>query len=293
MARFFSETDNAVLGINMFSENLTRLSHAVPMYSIALSDPVVRSIATVRPTTIDFRTRNRDFSSVGVDILKLYLTLHNSLRLPLRPRQADDFKSIEDVYRQFGLFYGEPFPEQLDSIACDLNPNVCSRQLISASETELTNLTGHVSRFKSSIGIWTVPSGTALYLPDIPFEHGQDWISYKKAKNTSLAKIVEKDLGGRVKFDEQCKKLIATINRMDDERKFRDDYAGMLILPVVSITAMNVDISSGPERSNSRSEKITVSSPMMIGPRSWSGRKRRICASITSRPSWATTRCVP
>ncbi|MET4037674.1 subtilisin family serine protease [Bradyrhizobium sp. RT4a] len=263
-AFLFSETDNAVLGIHMLRNpvgNQIRLARAVPMYSIALSDPVVRSIAAVRPTTIDFRTRNRDFSSVGVDILKLYLTLHNSLRLPLRPRQVDDFKNIEDVYRQFGLFYGEPFPEQLDSLACDLNPNVCSRQLIPASETELASLTGHVSRFKSSVGTWTVPPGTSLFLPDIPFERGQDWINYKKTKNTSLAKIVEKDLGGCVKFDEQCKKLIATINRMDDDRKFRDDYAGLLILPVASITAMNVDISSGPERSSSRSEKITVSSP--------------------------------
>jgi subtilisin family serine protease len=256
-ALLFSDADNAVLGIHMFGgPNNTQLNHAVPLYGIALSDPVVRSIAAIRPPTIDFRSRNKDLSGIGTDIQRLYLTLHNSLRLPIRRRNIENFAGTESVFRQAELFFGSPFPDELDSLACDLNPDICVRDRVAASIEELATPTRHVSGFKPSHGRWTTSPQMGLWLPDIEFQKSREWVLYKKRRGASLEKIVIDELGGCQKFDAECTQIISAANRSDADKMFQPEFAGELVLPIASITARDVDISSGRETPNSRSEKV-------------------------------------
>src|SRR3712207_8028258 len=50
--------------------------------------------------------------------------------------------NIEDVFRSNRLFFGHPFPVELDSLACDLNVDVCSREKTEATLAELASPTG-------------------------------------------------------------------------------------------------------------------------------------------------------
>jgi subtilisin family serine protease len=262
-AFLFSDADNAVLGIHVLGiggSPAGNANHAVPMYGIALADPTVRSIAAIRPPTIDFRSRNKDLSGIGADIQRLYVTLHNSLRLPIRKRDVENFAGIESVFRQTELFFGSPFPLELDSLACDLNPDVCVRDRVAASIEELATPTRHVSGFKPSAGRWTVSPQMGLWLPNIEFQKSRDWVLYKKSRGASLEKIVIDELGGCQKFDSECKQVISAVNRLDADKVFKPDFVGQLVLPVMSITARDVDISSVRETPNARSEKVTVES---------------------------------
>ena len=261
-AFLFSDADNAVLGIHVlgFGASRTDVNHAIPMYGIALADPTVRSIAAIRPPTIDFRSRNKDLSGIGVDIERLYLTLHNSLRLPIRRRSVENFKTIEAVFRQMELFFGSPFPVALDSMGCDLNPNVCSRERIDASAEERATPTRHVSGFRPSPGRWKSSPSMELWLPDIQFQKSRDWVSYKMTRGTSLAKIVVEELGGCETFNDECRQIIAAVNRRNADKLFQPEFAGPLVLPVASIAAKDIDISSLRETPSSSTEKVTVES---------------------------------
>ncbi len=275
-ALLFSANDLAILGLHIGSAD-ARSNQASAMYSIALASDLIRNIATIRPSTtpiIDFRTVGDKPGEIASDFKRLYLSLYNDGRLPLKPYQVESFTSIEDAFRSNQLFYGSPFPLELDSIACDVNPNVCTRERVAATLEELKSGayirdvipdTGRPSGMsKPSGGKWSVAPSTSLWLPSIRFEQQRGWVVYRKRAGQEISEIV-REFGVCDQFDDQCKNLILGMNRNQDERLNRD-YAGTVLLPKVSFSARDIDISTASEKGAGPTKEIKPVSSEQTGP---------------------------
>ena len=170
------------------------------MYSIALASDLVRDVATVRPPLIDFRTVGDKPDEIASDFTRLYVSLHNEGRIPLKSYQVNSFSGIEDVFRSNQLFHGSPFPIELDSIACDVNPDVCTRERTEATPEEqksgayirdvIPDPKRPSGKSRPSSGKWSVAPSTSLWLPSVRVEQQQGWVAYRKSAGQEISEIV-------------------------------------------------------------------------------------------------------
>jgi len=268
----FSAKDMAILGLHIGADDQS--NRASPMYLIALASDLVRDIATVRPPIIDFRTVGNKPDEIAADFKRLYLSLHNEGRLPLKSYQVNSFVTIEDVFRSNQLFYGSPFPIELDSLACDVNPDVCTRERNEATPEEqksgdyIRDVIPASSRpsgkSRPSTGRWSVASPASLWLPSVRVEQQRGWVAYRKRSGQKIDEIVTGELGTCDRFDDQCKNLILGMNRNQEER-LAPEYSGVVLLPKASFSARDIDISTASEKGAGHAIEIKPSSPEQNG----------------------------
>lgn len=271
-ALLFSTKDLAVLGLHVGS--VDQLNKASPMYAIGLASALVRNLATIKSPIIDFRTVGSRPSEIASDFRRLYLSLHNEGRLPLKSYPVDQFSTIEEVFRSLGLFHGAPFPIELDSIACDLNPNVCWRERVDATAQELKS--GSYVRdaipdperpsgnSSPSSGNWSVAPSASLWLPSFRVEEQRGWFVYRKRAGEDIERVVKEELGACELFDGECRRRIIGMNRDQEERLTRA-YAGVILLPRPSYSVSDIDISTAAEKGVGPSVEITPASSRQNG----------------------------
>jgi hypothetical protein len=181
------------------------------------------------------------------ELSELYLTLYNTGRLTVRPDVLAGSASIENVLRQNGILVGPQFPTEIDSLACDLNANRCTRdraKLVTDDPHML--LANAVLGSAPSRGHWTLSPGDSLVLPAIRLEVVPRWIEIPITRERSLEVIVTKDLGGCAAIDDNCRSDILKHNRSADPNVFRPDFLGTLSLPVIAARA-RINLSSAKE----------------------------------------------
>ncbi|MCK1728243.1 S8 family serine peptidase [Bradyrhizobium sp. 142] len=282
----YSVRDLAILGLHIGSDG--RTNQASPMYLIALSSDLIRESAAraedaaareaaardaaarqiaaataaretapVKPPIIDFRTIGNKPDEIASDFKRLYVSLFNEGRLPLKRYQVIGFANIEEVFRTNELFHGSPFPLELDSIACDLNPDVCDRERIESTSEEqrsgayirdvIPDSKRPSGKSRPSVGKWNVGPSASLWLPSIRVERDRDWVVYRKRAGQEISDIVTREFGACDRYDDQCRKLILGMNRNQGE-KLKRDYAGAVLLPKASFIARSIDISTASEK---------------------------------------------
>ena len=271
-ALLFSTKDLAVLGLHVGSAD--QLNRASPMYAIGLASALVRNLATIKPPIIDFRTVGSRPSEIASDFRRLYLSLHNEGRLPLKSYTANRFSTIEEVFRSLGLFHGSPFPIELESIACDLNPNVCWRERVEATAQDRKS--GSYVRdaipdparpsgySRPSSGNWSVASPASLWLPSVRVEEQRGWFVYRKRAGEDIERVVKDDFGACDLFDGECRRLIIGMNR-DQEERLTPAYSGVILLPKPSYSVRGIDISTAAEKGGGPSVEITPTSSRQNG----------------------------
>ena len=269
MGVLVAEADNEVLGFrwgesNSTANDRTKAAFSLVQYSSLLARAVAAQASAVKPLTLDFEVANSQSKRVGDEITNLYLTLYNSRRLPIAAYEIGAFSTIENLFRERGLFYGNPFPVQLDSLACDLNIHVCTRRLEAAAVKTL-QFVDHVSGYIPSRGQWEVDPGTQIYLPAMHLERTRNWVAYSKRKGAQVASIVVKELGGCDDWDNACRQLIVGVNR-GQEALLSDDYQGVLLLPTLSVVAKDVDISLGSLIKSPSKELSNTSRSVTVAP---------------------------
>jgi hypothetical protein len=153
-ALLFSPRELAILGLHIGSDG--QLNQASGIYSIALASDLIRDIATIKPV-INFKTVGNRPNEIASDFKRLYLALHNDGRLPFKSYQVSNFSGIEDVFRSNQLFHGRPFPIELDSIACDVNPSVCTRERTEPTPEELKSGRAEGPSRPAAVGWWRRP----------------------------------------------------------------------------------------------------------------------------------------
>lgn len=271
-ALLFSTKDLAVLGLHVGSAG--QLNQASPMYAIGLASALVRNLATIKPPIIDFRTVGSRPSEIASDFRRLYLSLHNEGRLPLKLYPVNGFSTIEEVFRSLGLFYGSPFPIELESIACDLNPNVCWRERVEATAEErksgsyvrdaIPDPARQSGYSKPSSSNWSVAPPASLWLPSVRVEEQRGWFVYYKRKGENIERVVTEELGACDRFDGECRRLIIGMNRNQEER-LTLAYSGAILLPKPSYSVRDIDISTAAEKGAGPSVEVTPASSRQNG----------------------------
>lgn len=98
---------------------------------------------------------------------RLYLTLFNTGRLPVKEVIIEEGELPGDVVRRAGALVGE-VTEAVEAMLCDLNPGVCQRVRASATQEVFADPTRHVAGFSTSGGVrWRAGAGQTLVVPDL------------------------------------------------------------------------------------------------------------------------------
>jgi subtilisin family serine protease len=204
-----------------------------------------------------------DFST---ELSELYLTLYNTGRLTVRPVPRAGSESIEAVLRNNKILVGPRFPVEIDSLACDLNANRCTRDRVKLDSND-----PHVLLTKGILGQapsrtkWTLSANDSLVLPAIRLEVVPRWVE-TSISDPSIDVLVTQVLGGCLNFDDQCRREILQHNRSADLAVFQPNFKGTLSLPVIAARA-SVNFVSANEtvsnelRSEPRPEQALVLTP--------------------------------
>ena len=149
--------------------------HRGMMESIALAAIVtlgatgIAAQSAVPELVLEWRSKSENTVELSTELETLYLSLYNSGNLTLRKVKMDDSPFAERVLRDNGLFFGAHFPQSLDAMMCDLNPDLCRRSRSAASDRQLRSLTNHVGGYTTSAGRWRTRLGDTIVVPDYVF----------------------------------------------------------------------------------------------------------------------------
>ena len=187
-------------------------------------------------------TRSRNLEELGYELTGIYVALYNAPESRLSVQRVSDRtgkfigKTIEEILRLEGLFYGKTFPQQLDNLTCDLNSHVCNRIRAKLTDEELRSTsTLHVRGLHLSESEWLTGPATLLF-PHVEITTDSEWYPIEKPRERSLRQFVVEDLGGCEEFDDECRDLITFYNRTLGEKIFDENYLGTRSLPVLTLT---------------------------------------------------------
>jgi subtilisin family serine protease len=274
----FGDSSKAGLPIVFFALGLP--SSLVWAQSAAQTTQVLQQLSRTEPSAplgdITLVTKNRNLEELGRELSRIYLTLYNSRRLSVRPafwHVAVDQSafSIEKLWRSEEVFYGKTFPLELDDLACDLNPTVCTRELIPAQPAQgeyVPSLTAHVSGFLPSRTQWRPQPSMSLLIPDVRLASDIEWFAVQKDAHTSVESIVVDELGGCEQFDDRCRKLLLFYNRTIGDKLFDAAYSGSIALPVLTlVVSTNVRSATEiPGNPNAPPPIVTTDSQITLQP---------------------------
>ena len=125
--------------------------------------------SAVPELVLEWRSRSDNAAELSAEVETLYLSLFNSGNLTLRNVKMDPSPFVERVLRDEKLFFGAHFPQSIDAMMCDLNPNLCRRTRTAAPQSQLADLTSHVGGFAASQGRWRTRVGDTIVVPDYNF----------------------------------------------------------------------------------------------------------------------------
>lgn len=171
----------------------------VPLIAADLSSP---SRIEALPNTLVWRTKSTAGDRMGVSLEMLYVFLYNTQQLPVRVYSKDTGRMLEQILRDEELFYGTSFPVGIDSVLCDLNRNVCSRELRPADD--LDQLTEHVGGYAKSPGNWRNHENMTLVLPIFHIKKIVDFAIQRKQLGLSGSDYVRKFVN---KYHLECESL--------------------------------------------------------------------------------------
>ena len=125
--------------------------------------------SAVPELVLDWRSKSENAIELSTEMETLYLSLFNSGNLTLRKMQLNKSPFAERVLRDEKLFFGAHFPQSIDAMMCDLNPDLCRRNRTAVSDRQLRSLTSHVGGYAISTGQWHTKLGDTLVVPDYTF----------------------------------------------------------------------------------------------------------------------------
>ena len=195
-----------------------------------------------------------DAASFATELSLLYTSLYNTKRLTVKRVVADlPYSDAEVVVRRSGSLIGPVYPPALDSLLCDLNPAVCSRD---RADQSTGNLNQSIDGSLPSKTHWNIHAGTTLIVPAVILQQVPRWIKASVPAESSIEREVLVELGGCNQFDADCKQEILRHNRSLDESALNDKKPKTLLLPIIAALA-KVDLTSSHEQINAIQTIIT------------------------------------
>ena len=151
--------------------------------------------------------------SIATSLERLHMALYNTKLLPVRPYEGDKSRYVSSILEELGLTPKGILPVGIDSVLCDLNPNVCSRERKPVSQAEIGDPTKHVGGFKPSKGKWSNNSSHDLVVPDLDMLWSIEFKPIEKPAGKSAFEFLDEiGLNCRDRLGIPCEDLIRGLN---------------------------------------------------------------------------------
>lgn len=188
------------------------------------------------PDTVVWSTEGVEDAPTAAALQKLYVTLYNAGSLPVQIYEEDTYRPVATILHAEGLIYGDHFPIGIDSVLCDLNSDICSRDLVSVED--LTDIAGHVGGYQASRGNWSNSPPASLVLPNVEFYEVVDFKLKRKPIGLSGEDYVKR--GNFVCEDRfkghSCMELVVDLNSYTPDA-LQPESQGLAILPFRRLSA--------------------------------------------------------
>ena len=189
------------------------------------------------PDIVVWSTEGVEDAPTAAALQKLYVTLYNTGSLPLKIYEEDTNRPVVTILQAQGLIHGDSFPIGIDSVLCDLNPDVCWRELVPVEN--LADITGHIGGYQASIGSWLNSASTPIVLPNVELMEVVDFTLMRKPLGLSAEDYVSQ---GKFECEERfkghsCMELVANLNSYAPDA-LQPESQGLAILPFHRLTAV-------------------------------------------------------
>lgn len=203
----------------------------------------------VHPKTVLWGTDLLSDQPISQRMERLYLSLYNTGKLPVKTIQIEKGRAltedaIEAIMREQGLFYGDFFDKGIQSVLCDLNPDVCRRKRVK-SQT-LDDVTSHVGGFEKSYPYWPgIDTAETLVVPALEINKSLKFKRLPKPAGESLGTILDRhSFDCKPLFDAPCDAVVRDMNAWEP-KALEAEIASKPMLPYYRLRA-DIPIASPP-----------------------------------------------
>ncbi|MEM8682553.1 MAG: S8 family serine peptidase [Pseudomonadota bacterium] len=203
---------------------------------VVQSHQVIAQDDALEGTLIRWRSENQSREQIPTALANFYTTLYNTGQLVITATTNDDSKTVEEVLRAEGVFTGPFFPESMDSLMCDINPHICTRELAPADETILEDVSAHLHGYNFSVGNWTYEPGDLVRLPKVQLERYEQFDYGWKNKGETIEGILASREVSCESVGVNCRTAVELLNASQPE-VLDANYEGLLVLPISGVSA--------------------------------------------------------
>lgn len=162
--------------------------------------------------SLKWRSETRTADQLAQAMERLYVVLYNTDSLPTRPWLDRRGVTVEQALRGNELFQGAFFPDGVDAVMCDLNPDVCARERVRVGEDALARVDAHVGGFRVSSGKWSNKAGDRLNLPALDFSAYTTLQQVEVAGVAELKRLLEDSAADCSQYGVSCDELVKRLN---------------------------------------------------------------------------------
>ncbi|MDI7923423.1 S8 family serine peptidase [Ferirhizobium litorale] len=107
-------------------------------------------------------------SALSIKIEAIYTVLIANGNIPVTPHEVGIGDNVQDILRRESSFRGSFFPEIMDALTCDLNPQVCDREIVVEANEDGTVEVSNLLQILPSKGDWSkLRAGDTIIIPKI------------------------------------------------------------------------------------------------------------------------------
>jgi hypothetical protein len=180
---------------------------------------------------------NKNRIELTREIERLLLSLYNTGHLPIKKIKDEKGRVASEIALDEGIVKGPFFPVSIDSVLCDVNPHICSREFIKASPDQLKDPTMHVGGFLPTRGNWTNMRGDEIYLIDMSYEETIKLIYRVVPRNDSIGRILKREKANCSALGDDCFEITKFLNPSIEDLWEPSDGKLKAIIPTPSLKA--------------------------------------------------------
>ena len=182
--------------------------------------------------------RTTNTAELAAEIEGLYLLLFNLDSLPVRRVELESDKTISEISYELGIVHGSYFPQGIDALFCDINPQICRREKHPVSQDKATNVAAHIGGYAISPGKWSNSRGDHAYLVDLAFDEDVGLVRRRVPSGTSVAALLNRERPNCETYGIDCVELAAFINPSVVDLSHPLDEETWMVLPTPRVNTV-------------------------------------------------------
>ena len=187
---------------------------------------------------LPWTSTNKNPDDLANQLEKLYLLLYNFGSLPVRTTSFEGYRTISDLAFDLGFVKGAHFPIGIDALLCDLNPWVCSRELIPIGPDLAAHPEQHVGGYQLTPGQWRINNGDTVNIVNVTLDSKLNFIPRTLPAGQSAIDVLSREAPDCSEYDDTCGEMVWNLNPYVDGLETRSDGYLTLVMPVTQVSAL-------------------------------------------------------